>query len=128
MDTSNGSDHHHYQNKQIPQGPEDLLFSFQTAGNEFCQLIAPDEIYQGCQNADRQNGCCPLDFPAFFIIHILEKIPQRHKYSCCQSAKYKSASYLLVAVEMHPCTTSPVADEFKAIVLPSALGACAVRM
>ena len=39
-DTSNGSDHHHYQNKQIPQGPEDLLFSFQTAGNEFCQLIA----------------------------------------------------------------------------------------
>ena len=85
-DTSNGSDHHHYQNKQIPQGPEDLLFSFQTAGNEFCQLIAPDEIYQGCQNADRQNGCCPIDFPAFFIIHILEKIPQRYKRCCHQTA------------------------------------------
>lgn len=41
--------------------------------------------------------------------------------------KYNSTSYLLVAVEMHPCTTSPVADEFKAIVLPSALGACALR-
>lgn len=39
-------------------------------------------------------------------------------------AQYASLSSLLVAVEMHPCTDQPDADEFEAVVIPSMERAC----